>query len=54
MHMNITIRITEEPQQKYCLGTVRNRFLGVKHVLLDPNPRPLILHCKNSVEFMVG
>ena len=38
---------TEEPQQKFRLGTVSNRLLGVggweglKHVLpADPNPRP--------------
>ena len=37
---------TEEPQQKYRLGTVNNRLLGgggFKRVLLDPNPRPQIL-----------
>ena len=35
---------TEEPQQKYRLGTVSNRFLGGgwehKLVFLDPNSRP--------------
>ena len=37
----------EESQQKYCLGTVHNKLLGgLKHVLLDPNPRPLF--CSGS------
>ena len=32
---------TEEPQQKYRLGTVSNRLLdGLIRVLQDPNPRP--------------
>ena len=39
IHTDITCNI-EEPQQKYRLGTVRNRLPeggGLKHVLLDPN-----------------
>ena len=41
IHTDLTCFI-EEPQQKYRLGTVSNRLLGVglKLVLLDPNPRP--------------
>ena len=43
IHTDITFNI-EEPQQKYRLGTLSNRLLGaggggLKHVLLDPNPR---------------
>ena len=36
IHTGIT-SITEEPQQKYRLGTVSYRLLGLNHVLLDPN-----------------
>ena len=37
IHTDITCN-TEEPQQKYRLGTVSNSLLGVlKQVLLDPN-----------------
>ena len=44
IHTDITCSI-EEPQQKYRLVTVDNRFLGggergLKLVLLDSNPRP--------------
>ena len=51
IYTDITTSITEEPQQKYRLGTVSFFFVfffffgggGLKHVLLDPNPRPLCL-----------
>ena len=36
IHIDITCNI-EESQQKYRLGTVSNRLLGLKHVLPDPN-----------------
>ena len=45
IHIDVTCNI-DEPQQKYCLGTVRNRLLGkggLKYVLLDPNPHPQLL-----------
>ena len=46
IHTDITCN-TEEPQQKYRLGTVSNRLVGggggLKYVLLDPNPRPQLL-----------
>ena len=39
VHTDIKTCNTEEPQQKYRLGTVGNGLLGVlKHVLLGPNP----------------
>ena len=44
IHTDITCN-TEEPQQKYRLGTVSNRLMGggLLRVLLDPNPRPQLL-----------
>ena len=40
--MGITTCNIEEPQQKYRLGTVSGKD-DFKHVLQDPNPRPLLL-----------
>ena len=42
-YTDITNYIIEEPEQKYRLGMVSNKLLGgggLKHNLLDPNPRP--------------
>ena len=44
IHTDMTYNI-EEPKQKFRLGTVSNHYWGrgggrgLKHVLLDPNPR---------------
>ena len=40
-HTDITIGNIEELQQKYRPGTVSNRLLGNKYVLLDLDPRTL-------------
>ena len=45
IHKDITCDI-KDPLQKYRLGMVSNRLLGwgwLKHVLLDPNTRLLLL-----------
>ena len=46
MHTDITTCDTEEPHQKYRLGTGINRLLGqgLKHVLLNPN-QSVCLQC---------
>ena len=42
-HKNTNIRWnTEEPKQKYRLGTISNRLFGWR-VLPDPNARPYLL-----------
>ena len=59
---DITTCNTEEQQQKYRLGTIRNRLPwirsvidyreewgGGKHVLLDPNSCPSILQCSKRL-----
>ena len=44
VHTVMATFISEEHQQKYHFGTVSNRLLwGIKHALLDPNPRPWLL-----------
>ncbi|MEW8547536.1 MAG: hypothetical protein AB2693_28855, partial [Candidatus Thiodiazotropha sp.] len=34
---DMTLCNKEEPQQKYCLGTVSKNYLDLKHILLEPN-----------------
>ena len=43
-HINadITACNTDEPQQKYRLGTDSNRLLGSRICLTGPRPRPLL------------
>ena len=42
-HNTEIICIPEEPQQKYRIGTSVIDYCGVEHVLLDQNPRLLLL-----------
>ena len=50
--MEITAYISEEPQQKYRFGTNSIRLLGLKQVLLHPNPRPAVVRFGPHEDFL--